>query len=119
MYRSSEAHQRDEHLRKVVKGIIKGAVYEAYPDPAYAGELKPYKETRQPVGIVAAEEHEGCVYQRREKGPYDYEVAVRDLALKDASAVGERKPVIHGREASPGEQQMRNRGHNQQKSDRD
>jgi hypothetical protein len=56
--------------------------------------------------------------QRRDKGADDDEVAVRNLPLQDASTVGERKPIVDRSEAPPGEQQMSERRHDQQKSDR-
>jgi hypothetical protein len=54
--------------------------------------------------------------QGRNKGSYDDEVAVRNLSLQNAPAIGERKPIIDGSEAPPGEQQMSKRRYNQQKS---
>src|SRR5215210_2528779 len=119
MNRSSEACQCDEQLRRVVERVVQGAVDDAHPGPTDTRELEPYKETRHPVGVVATEENKGCMEQGRDKGAYDDEVAVRNLSLQDASAVGERKSIIHGSEAPPGEQQMSKRRDNQQKSDRD
>src|SRR5215210_288532 len=118
MNRSSEACQCDEQLRRVVERVVESAVDDAHPGPTDTRELEPYKETRYPVGVVAPEENEGCVDQGREKGSYDDEVAVRDLPLQNASTVGERKPVIDKVEAPPREQQMSERRHDQQKSDR-
>jgi hypothetical protein len=98
--------------------VIKSAVDNAYPGPTDTCELKPHKETRRPVGIVATEENKGRVDQGRDKGPYNNEVVVRNLPLQDAPTISERKPVIDGSEAPPREQQMSKRRHNQQKSDR-
>lgn len=56
--------------------------------------------------------------QRRDKGTYNDEIEVRDLSLQDTSTIRERKAIIDRSEAHPREQQMGNRGYNQQKSDR-
>ncbi len=59
------------------------------------------------------------MYQGREERSYDNEVPVWDLSLQNSPAVRERKTVVRGTVAHPGEQQMRHGGHTQQESHRD
>src|SRR5919202_4154056 len=116
--RSSKAYQPNKCLHGVVERIIKSTIDGAYPGPTNTREFKPHKETRCPVGVVATEENKGSMDQGRDKGSYDYEVAVRNLPLQNTSTIGKRKPIIGGTEAPPREQQMSERRHEQQKSDR-
>src|SRR4028119_2520823 len=117
MNRSGEGCESNEQLRSVVKRVAESAVGDAHPGPADARELEPHEETGCPVGVFA-EENEGRVEQGRDKRSYDDEIAVRHLPLQDASAVGERKPIVDGSETPPGEQQMSERRYDQQESHR-
>src|SRR4051812_22542540 len=101
--RSSKADQSNKQLHNVVERVIKSTVDNGYPGPTNTCELKPYKETRRPVSVVATKQNKGCMDQGRNKGSDDDEVAVRNLSLQNAPAIGERKAIIDGSEAPPRE----------------
>src|SRR5436305_1992032 len=97
-----EADETTENGGARRKGPIGQPIGDRRPSCGQRSELKPNDEPGQPQSRGASQPELGDVDQRRKKRPDNDEIAMRNLAVENVTAMGQSKTFVRRGETHPG-----------------